>query len=38
MENTILAITVLLGVEDELWFHHNRDADCWTLYNWIKRN
>lgn len=38
MEDSILAITVLLGVEKELWFHHHRDSDCWQVWLWIKRN
>ncbi len=38
MEDSILACTILLGGEDETWFHHQRDPECWTLYLWIRRN
>jgi len=38
MNDTILAITVLLGMKDELWFNHERPACCWTLYLWTRRN
>ncbi len=38
MNDPILAITVLLGLEEELWFHHNRDADCWKCYLTLRRN
>ncbi|MBA7633707.1 hypothetical protein ES703_41278 [subsurface metagenome] len=38
MNDTILALTVLLGAEDKYWFSHNRDPDCWQVWLLIKRN
>ncbi len=38
MNNTLLAVTVLLGLEDELWFEHQRDEYLWELYLWTRRN
>ncbi len=38
MNDTILALTVLLGAQNELWFSHNRDLDCWQVWFFIKRN
>lgn len=38
VNDTILAITILLGYEGEDYFLPETDNDWWYLYLWVKRN
>lgn len=38
MNDTLMALGCLIGIQDELWELLYRDMETWYLYLWTKRN
>jgi len=38
MNDTLLALTFLIGTEDIDWLRYERDLEEWQIYFWIHRN
>jgi len=38
MNDTLLALTFLLGEEDTDWIRHERSIKEWLIYDWIHQN